>query len=151
MPKLSKTSVPSKGAVTGHVQTLRGFGVVLKQQALGTHTKLARRCSVWSPQCHKGPEQLPMQTPILVSFSFRAKGKGGQSQSWTTYKGLCTYQGMSSSTLLIARGQKKTMLEFLFHCLSPAHESLASNKPFLIVIESHALSSASPALPSTNE
>ena len=33
-----------------------GFGVVLKQQALGTHTKLARRSSVWSPQCHKGPE-----------------------------------------------------------------------------------------------
>lgn len=45
--------------------------------------------------------------------------------------------------------KKNAMLEFLFHCLSPAHESLASNNPFLILIESHALSSASPALPST--
>lgn len=47
-------------------------------------------------------------------------------------------------------GPKESMLEFLLHCLSPAHESLASNNPFLIVIESHALSSASPALPSTS-
>ena len=84
-----------------------------------------------------------MQTPIWCHFhtdSFSGpgrafKGKGVQSQSWT-YKGLWAYQGMSSSTLPIVRGQKKTMLEYLFHCLSPAHESLAS---------------ASPALPSTNE
>ena len=48
-------------------------------------------------------------------------------------------------------GPKESILDFLFHCLSPAHESLASNNPFLIVIESHALSSASPALPSTND
>ena len=105
---------------------------------------------------------IPHANTNLVSFShrfiFRARDgiscqhpKGVQSQSWTTYKGLCTYQGMSSSTLPIARGQKKTMLEFLFHCLSPAHESPASNNPFLIVIESHSLSSASPVLPSTND